>query len=80
MAHRFEIRKNKAGEFKQLSDAKPWTLATEEASKVLTPMVTELLAIAGELAPFLPETADKIFAHFTQPKITALAGLFPRLA
>jgi methionyl-tRNA synthetase len=64
---------------KQLSASKPWTLQPAEATGVLQPMVTELLAIAWELAPFLPETAAKIFDHFTQTQITALSGLFPRL-
>jgi methionyl-tRNA synthetase len=66
-------------EDKYLADQKPWTKSGAEQAKILEHAVQHILITAFHLRPFLPETADKILTHFTQPKIVALKPLFPRL-
>lgn len=68
---------------KRIDDEKPWTLAkegkTEQAVKVLTNLVKDLLNVAALLAPFLPETAAKIQAIFTAENILPPeTPLFPK--
>lgn len=52
---------------KYVNDTKPWALAkenTEEFKSVMTNLVEIIHSIAKVLAPFMPETADKIFTIF----------------
>lgn len=58
---------------------KPWQLQGDDLKRVLTTLVAYIRQISFELQPFLPETADKISAHFCGPKITKIQPLFPRL-
>ncbi len=57
----------------------PWELKGEALKKVLDFTVSSLVSIAYCLAPFLPETAEKIEEQFRGPKIKSEAPLFPRL-
>lgn len=66
-----------------IEETKPWTIAkegdTEHLKEVLAYQVSYLLQIAGLLAPFLPETAAKIEAIFSEGIIRPLDGtLFPK--
>ena len=68
---------------KRIDDEKPWTLAkegkTEQAVKVLTNLIKDLLNVAFLLAPFLPETAEKIQNIFTSENILPpKTPLFPK--
>lgn len=69
----------------QLIDTeKPWEIAKsgdeDHLREVLAGLVSDLLEIADLLAPFLPETADKIKARFAQGLVEPGAAiLFPRI-
>ena len=68
---------------KRIDDEKPWVLVkegkSEQAVKVLTGLVKSLLDIATMLAPFLPDTAEKIKAIFTAEAIAPpKSPLFPK--
>ena len=68
---------------KRIDDEKPWTLAkegkTEQAVKVLTSLIKDLLNVAFLLEPFLPEIAEKIQNIFTSEKILPPeTPLFPK--
>lgn len=64
---------------KYLSKAKPWLLESEEKTKVLKPIINQVIQIAYQLQPFMPETAEKLLDHFSQKKIKPLKPLFPRV-
>ncbi len=68
---------------KSIDEQKPWELAkngeTEKLQQVLSGLVEGLLDVAVLLAPFLPDTAEKITTIFTAPEITPPATpLFPK--
>jgi methionyl-tRNA synthetase len=63
-----------------LSEQKPWQQTGEEQLQTLQTAVKRIRVIAVHLQPFLPVVAKTILDHFTQPTITALSPLFPRLA
>ncbi len=65
---------------KKLSLEKPWTLNGEQQTVILQQLVNDILLIAYHLQAFMPSLAENLLAHFSQPKITALQPLFPRLA
>ncbi len=62
-----------------LDENKPWLLKGSELNKVLQNLVCRVQAIASNLRPFLPETAEKILKQFKGPKIKSEAPLFPRI-
>lgn len=67
---------------KQVSETKPWELVEkdpEQARKILAELVGQIRIISQELAPFLPETAEKITKVFSGPKIKSTDPLFPHL-
>lgn len=64
---------------KSLAVSQPWKKEGKEQANILQDAVAKICLIAYHLQPFLPETAKKILAHFSQEKITALSPLFPRL-
>lgn len=66
-----------------IDEEKPWEIAkakdSEHLSEVLAYQVSSLLAIAGLLEPFLPETAAKIQAVFADDQVSPTEGtLFPK--
>ena len=64
----------------EISAAKPWSLGDkEEVKKVLAPIAQKILSIAELLQPFLPTTAEKIIAQFSEKQIKKGESLFPRL-
>ncbi len=62
----------------EINRQKPWELKGEEAVKVVSELVHTVKVIATNLAPFLPETSEKILSQF-DGKIKATDPLFPRL-
>ncbi len=63
-----------------LSEQKPWKQEATAATQTLLEATEKIRIIATLLRPFMPDTADSIFRHFTQTQITKLQPLFPRLS
>jgi len=63
----------------QLNVDKPWKLAGEDQRAALVQAVHGIQKLSFLLQPFLPNISRTIYTHFTQPQITALQPLFPRL-
>ena len=60
---------------KYIDETMPWALAKDEAKKdrletVLYNLIESIKAGAKQLAPFMPETAEKIFAQLGDGKVT----------
>jgi len=72
------------GQIKQadtlINEREVWKLEGEEKEKVLIDLVNRLRQIGTDLAPFLPETAEKILKTFAGPEIKKSETLFPRLS
>lgn len=68
---------------KRLEDTQPWTLAKTDkdgAVQILSEVAHELVGIARELWPFLPDTATKIQQTFKDARVDSDIGiLFPRI-
>lgn len=67
---------------KYINDEKPWVLAktnTQQLKSVLAHCVDQIQEIGILIAPFLPETSEKILEQFKGPKIVSQRALFPRL-
>lgn len=64
---------------KHMSKTKPWLQPEAEAKENLRFLTSQIILIALHLQPFMPETAEKILNHFSNPKISALEPLFPRI-
>lgn len=62
-----------------INEEEPWNLEGDRLKKVMVHTVDHLRAIAFNLKPFLPETAEKIEKQFKGPKIKSGIPLFPRL-
>jgi len=62
-----------------VSEKRVWELKDKEREDALTKLVGEIRQIAVDLAPFMPETAEKISRQFAGEKIAKSAPLFPRL-
>jgi methionyl-tRNA synthetase len=65
-----------------INDEKPWELAKTDLDRlksVLAHCIDNIQEIAILLAPFMPETSEKILEQFKGPKIIAQKPLFPRL-
>lgn len=63
---------------KKINEEKPWELDVEKAKPVLEDLVKRIQAIAFNLQPFLPETAEKILKQFSG-EIKSSTPLFPRI-
>lgn len=63
-----------------LSEQQPWKQEGETQRATLVEAVKRLKTISYHLQPFMPETAAKVLAHFSQEKITSIQPLFPRLS
>lgn len=63
---------------KQINKEKPWELEGEKVKTVLEDLVKQIQAIAYNLQPFLPDTAEKILKQFSG-EIKSDKPLFPRL-
>lgn len=65
---------------KKLSEDKPWKMEPSTAAEYLIQeTIPALLSVASQIQAFLPDTAQTILDHFTQPTISALVPFFPRL-
>jgi methionyl-tRNA synthetase len=63
-----------------INNEKPWQIEDKDLLQAkLTLYVITLRDIAYNLQPFLPQTAEKIFAQFKGPSIQSQPALFPRL-
>ena len=63
----------------QINNAEPWKITDEgRKKKFLTLTATQLLQIAFDLQPFLPQTAELILKSLSG-KVTKPTALFPRL-
>lgn len=67
-----------------IDETKPWQLAKsddniKELHKVLAKLSAQVYLIAQKLAPFMPQTADKIRVAFENDNITKMEPLFPRI-
>ena len=63
----------------QINETKPWELEGEKAKAVLTDLCQQIIIIANNLQPFLPETSEKILKQFSG-EIKSQTSLFPRIA
>ncbi len=63
---------------KKVNEEKPWELEGEKAKVVLEDLVKRIQAIAFNLQPFLPQTAEKILKQFSG-QIKSQPPLFPRI-
>jgi len=63
-----------------VSEKRVWELSGSEKEEALKRLVVEVKQIATDLVPFMPETAEKILAHFAKEKIEKITPLFPRLS
>lgn len=62
-----------------LSEQQPWTKTGDEQTAILHTAVKQIRSIAFHLQPFMPNASQTILSHFSQPTITAMQPLFPRL-
>ncbi|MDD4901821.1 MAG: methionine--tRNA ligase [Patescibacteria group bacterium] len=63
-----------------LTEKKPWKMEDKaEIKKVLEPIAQEILNIAYLLAPFMPETSEKIIKQYSETQIKKSDSLFPRI-
>ncbi len=70
-------RIKKADQF--VSEKRVWELKDKAREEALTRLVGEIRQIAVDLAPFMPQTAEKINTQFGGEKIVKGEPLFPRL-
>lgn len=63
---------------KKINQEKPWELSGDKLKEVLLDYVQRIQAIAFNLQPFLPQTAEKILKQFSG-EIKSQAPLFPRI-
>lgn len=62
-----------------LTETKPWLLSGPAQQQHVQSALEKLVAICTHLQPFLPTTAQTILTHCSQPNVTAIKPLFPRL-
>lgn len=58
----------------------PWKLQGDALEAALEYYVKEIITIARNLTPFLPETSEKIFEQFSAAVISSEKSLFPRVS
>ena len=67
---------------RQIDEDKPWSLAKngeiEKLHSSMKSLITELLTVAKMLEPFIPNTAEKVEAIFTDPIEPPETPLFPK--
>lgn len=65
-----------------IDETKPWSLYKEnpeEVGVILSKLSAQLYVIAAKLAPFMPESADKIRVALESEQVTKIEALFPRI-
>lgn len=63
-----------------ISEKQAWKLMGTNKELILDELISEIKQIGTDLAPFIPETAEKILTHFGKEKIEKITPLFPRLS
>ena len=63
---------------KKINQEKPWELDGEKLKEVLLDYIKRIQAIAFNLQPFLPQTAEKILKQFSG-QVKSGEPLFPRI-
>ncbi len=64
----------------EINEVQPWKIEDQEKLKeFLGEIISNILDLAYNLQPFLPETAEKIIKQFTAEKIIFQKPLFPRI-
>jgi methionyl-tRNA synthetase len=74
-----ETQKIQNGLDQYLAKEQPWKKEVKETHEILGESVLKIRLLAVMLKPFMPEVSEKIENHFSQPKISAITPLFPRL-
>jgi methionyl-tRNA synthetase len=74
-----EIWNNLSRIDQKIEAKKPWILEGEALTLLLDELVDEILQVAADLRPFLPNTAFSIIDQFTASVISKKPGMFPRL-
>ncbi|MFH0877110.1 MAG: class I tRNA ligase family protein, partial [Candidatus Omnitrophota bacterium] len=68
---------------KYIEETKPWNLKKENKTKELSQFIAVLIAairaVAEEIAPFMPQTSEKIAAQVNSDPIVKGEPLFPRI-
>ncbi len=68
---------------KYIEETKPWNLKKEnkiqELENFLALLIVVIRAVAHEISPFMPQTAEKILAQIKTDKVEKTAPLFPRI-
>ena len=64
----------------EISEKRVWELEASSKQLAISNLVGTIRQIAVDLAPFMPETAEKVRVQFASEKIEKAAPLFPRLA
>lgn len=62
-----------------IDDKEPWNLKENELSQFLEIQIKRIRQTVLNLAPFMPETSEKILAQFSQEKIKSAKPYFPRI-
>ena len=62
-----------------VSEKRVWELKDVEKQVALAKLIDDIRQIAVDLAPFIPDTAEKIRTHYESEKIEKITPLFPRL-
>lgn len=66
---------------KNINESRPWQIKDKKLLYLkLNLYVENILDIAYNLQPFLPETADKILEQFREPRVKSQPPLFPRIS
>jgi methionyl-tRNA synthetase len=64
---------------KYLDQKQPWTLKGKALNEILAKLVIDIKEIAVLIAPYLPDTSEKILKQFSSKTIKSNKPLFPRL-
>ena len=62
-----------------LSENKPWLADKKNKELLVSQAIIKLLSLAFHMTIFMPEVSNVVTQHFSQPSVTALPPLFPRL-
>jgi methionyl-tRNA synthetase len=62
-----------------INEKEPWRKKGKELEKILTYVVSQIIQIVFDLAPFMPESSAKILKQFSTPKIKSEKPYFRRI-
>jgi methionyl-tRNA synthetase len=61
-----------------INEKEPWRKKGKELEKILTYVVSQIIQIVFDLAPFMPESSAKILKQFSTPRIKSEKPYFKR--